>query len=186
MTHKDTHTPHHNRALRLLSILLRYPEESWIRMLPELRQAAGGLGSRSLKPAVDRFFSWVMDSAPIVLQERYTDAFDLNPSTSLDLTYHAQGDSEQRGRILSRLNGIYRQAGYRPTTAELPDHMPMVLEFLSCNAEGQTEVLALCAPCARDLAENLETAKSPYSGLVQAAADMMTAMAGSNGEEERS
>lgn len=186
MSRQNTRTPTRNRSLRLLSVLLRYPEESWIQMLPELRQAAEGLGGRPLKSAVDRFFSWAMDSAPIVLQERYTDAFDLNPATSLDLTYHAQGDSEDRGRVLSRLNRIYRRAGYRPTTAELPDHMPLVLEFLSCDAEGQKEVLALCGPSARDLAVNLETAKSPYAGLVQAAADMMTALAGPNGEEERS
>ncbi len=165
-------------ALKLLSVLLRYPEKEWITALPSLRRASEKIDEPDLRTVFDRFLSWAASSPPLCLQEHYTGAFDLSPSTSLDVTYHSRGDSEDRGKDLAFLRQVYRCAGYETTTDELPDHLPLVLEFLSTGAEGSQQVTSLCAPPVRDLAGKLQAAKSPYADLVGSACDLLSAMAG--------
>ena len=163
-------------ALKLFSILLGYPGTEWLRGLSNWSQAAEEIFAPEARQQLDRFFRWARAQGPLHLQERYTEAFDLNPATSMDLTYHSQGESEDRGKALSRLRGLYRSAGFECTTAELPDHLPVVLEFLSAAENARTEVLDLCAPCAKRLAENLHSAKSPYADLVEPSSDILSTM----------
>ncbi len=164
-------------VLKAFSVLLRYPEENWIRALPDIEKALDSILPKSSAGPLNQFFSWAKGLAPLRLQESYTAAFDLNPATCLDLTYHSQGDTENRGRVLSRLRAAYRAADCEYATAELPDHLPLVLEFLSFAEEGKDAVLALCAPAAQTLAENLAANESPYAGLVVLASDILTEMA---------
>lgn len=170
-------------ALRALSVLLQYPQDDWIQALPDIEKALEPIRVPSVAAPLNRFLSWAKGLPSLQLQETYTAAFDLNPATCLDLTYHSQGDTEDRGRVLSRLRGIYGSAGWDATTAELPDHLPVVLEFLSAAEEGKEEVLALCTQAARVLAETLCTAKSPYADPVGCAADILSAMAAGATEE---
>jgi len=164
-------------ALRALSVLLRYPEDDWIRALPDIEKALKPIRTTSVAAPLNRFLSWAKGLPSLQLQETYTAAFDLNPATSLDLTYHSQGDTEDRGRILSRLRSVYGSAGMDFTTAELPDHLPLVLEFLSFAEEKKGEILGLCTQPARQLADTLRAAKSPYADPVGCAADILSAMA---------
>ncbi len=170
-------------ALKAISILLRYPEEDWIRALPDIDSALEPVREASFAAPMLRFLSWARGLSPLHLQEHYTAAFDLNPATCLDLTYHSQGDTENRGRVLSRLRGAYRSAGYSCTTAELPDHLPLVLEFLSLAGDDVHEILELCAPAAQDLAGKLRAADSPYAALVGSAAAFLATMAAGAGKE---
>jgi nitrate reductase delta subunit len=170
-------------ALRALSVLLRYPEDDWIQALPDIEEALEPIREKSVAAPLNRFFSWAKGLPPLQLQESYTAAFDLNPASCLDLTYHSQGDTENRGRILSRLRSVYGSTGLDCTTAELPDHLPLVLEFLSFAEEGKETVLGLCTHSVRALAETLRTAKSPYADPVGCAADILSAMAAEATEE---
>lgn len=173
-----------SRKLKILSVLLRYPEDDLIEAMPELGRAFLPLSGTSAGAAVDRFLSWAVARPPLAVQERYTEAFDLNPATSLDLTYHIDGDTEDRGRSLCRLRQVYRRAGYVAATAELPDHLPMVLEFLSLATDDRSDVLDLCTAPARTLADRLRSAKSPYAGLVGCAASLMAQMAGAGSDAQ--
>jgi nitrate reductase delta subunit len=173
-------------ALKFFSVLLGYPGDDWFRDLSDWSRAAQELFAPEARLPLDRFFSWARAHGLLHLQERYTEAFDVNPATSMDLTYHCQGESEDRGKTLSRLRGIYRSTGLACTTAELPDHLPLVLEFLSATEDGRTEVLALCAPGARRLAQNLRSAKSPYADLVEPVSDILSAMSDHREKESRS
>jgi nitrate reductase delta subunit len=170
-------------ALKALSILLRYPEEGWIRALPGIDSALAPFREASFAAPMRRFLSWAGGMPALRLQESYTAAFDLNPATCLDLTYHTQGDTENRGRVLARLRGAYRSAGCACTTDELPDHLPLVLEFLSFAEDDVHEILELCAPAAQDLAGKLRAADSPYAALVESAAAILTTMAADAGKE---
>jgi nitrate reductase delta subunit len=59
----------------------------------------------------------------------YVDAFDFSKQCSLHLTYHVHGDRRQRGVALLRLKEAYRAAGFDPPEDELPDYLPVLLEF---------------------------------------------------------
>src|SRR5690606_13009732 len=63
------------------------------------------------------------------LERSYVDAFDFTKQCSLHLTYHVHGDRRQRGLALLELKSAYRAAGFEPPAAELPDFLPLMLEF---------------------------------------------------------
>ena len=59
----------------------------------------------------------------------YVDAFDFSKQCSLHLTYHVHGDRRQRGLAMLKLKQAYRAAGFEPPGDELPDYLPLMLEF---------------------------------------------------------
>ncbi|HET8976400.1 MAG TPA: nitrate reductase molybdenum cofactor assembly chaperone [Solirubrobacterales bacterium] len=113
--------------LKLASLLLQYPS-------PELREALRGsrdsdLGDErtleTLRPLLDHY-----RATPLAeLQRGYVEDFDFTKRNSLHLTYHLHGDRRQRGVALLRLKQAYAAAGLEPSEQELPDYLPLMLEF---------------------------------------------------------
>ena len=126
---------------KLLSVLLAYPDEELIDALPELRQAAGELPRderRALEPVLD-----AIATAPLAeLQRAYVETFDFDRRCGLHLTYHTHGDRRQRGLELVRLKRRYAEAGHPFEGSELPDYLPVMLEFASLRPEEGRELLA--------------------------------------------
>lgn len=118
-------------ALALVSRLLQYPDDAFKAELAQMQTVAERLAPGPLADAVRRFLEYVRSQSAIALQEHYTAAFDIAPATTLNLTYHAYGDTEQRAAALARLARTYATAGWSPATGELPDYLPLMLEFLS-------------------------------------------------------
>jgi nitrate reductase molybdenum cofactor assembly chaperone NarJ/NarW len=123
-------------AMVLVSRLLQYPDEGFFAELPAMETAANRLPSGPLADAAGRFLEEIKSHGPLVWQEKYTAAFDMNPALTLNLTYHALGDTEQRAAALADLARTYAAAGWAPTTGELPDYLPLMLEFLSIRPEA--------------------------------------------------
>ena len=65
------------------------------------------------------------------LEERYVSLFDRSRTLSLNLFEHVHGESRDRGGAMVSLIETYRAGGFEPATTELPDHLPVLLEFLS-------------------------------------------------------
>ncbi len=118
-------------ALALVSRLLQYPDEAFFADLQALTAAAGRLSPGPLADAVEGFLEEIKAQGSVAWQEKYTAAFDMNPALTLNLTYHAFGDTEPRAAALADLARTYAAAGWAPTTGELPDYLPLMLEFLS-------------------------------------------------------
>ena len=57
--------------------------------------------------------------------------FDRSRTLSLNLFEHIHGESRDRGGAMVSLIETYREGGFEPATSELPDHLPVLLEFLS-------------------------------------------------------
>jgi nitrate reductase delta subunit len=114
--------------LKLASMLLQYPSA-------ELRDAVASLERRDLEdPALGRlapFLDWYRATPVTELQRSYVESFDFAKRNSLHLTYHTCGDSRQRGLALLRLKQAYAAAGLEVTDDELPDYLPLMLEFAS-------------------------------------------------------
>jgi len=160
-----------SRTLKALSALLTYPTA-------ELQEATPEIG---LALAEDRFIPkdiWRQLSTLTTelatrdlydLQERYVLLFDRTRSLSLHLFEHVHGESRDRGQAMIDLKSQYEQAGLMMSGAELPDFVPLFLEFLATRPlKDACEMLGQPAHILAALAERLRKRKSPYEAVFRA------------------
>jgi nitrate reductase delta subunit len=103
------------------------------------------------------------------LQEEYTRVFDLNPATCLNLTYHKWGDSPERAAGLAKLNQLYLDAGFEWVGGELPDFLPLVLEFLAlAPKEAGVLITGQFREQIEILGSRLDSLQSTYAGILRA------------------
>ena len=125
---------------KLLSVLLAYPDEALQDDVPELRAAAARLPRgerRALEPVLD-----ALDATPLSeLRRGYVETCDFDRRCGLHLTYHVHGDRRQRGLELVRLKRRYAEAGLPLEGSELPDYLPVMLEFAALRPAEGHEVL---------------------------------------------
>lgn len=181
--------------LKLLSILLQYPDGEFVLSLEELKEVVEQIPHMEHRERCEHFLDYLGNNPLIRLQEEYTSTFDLNPSTCLNLTYHKWGDSRERGNALVDFHRLYHQAGYESSTGELPDYLPLVLEYLSLNRNGDhsshvalaglirqkegtssTSLLGQYCGEVETVRSSLEEAGSSYAGLLAIVADLFTEM----------
>jgi nitrate reductase delta subunit len=153
----ETMTEHRNNLLWLAAQLVAYPSHDFLRSLASLEAAVERGVPEPEKSLLLTFIGRLSGTDPVRLQERYTEAFDMTPGTTLDLTYHRFGDSDKRSAALTDLLDTYRSAGWEPAATELPDHLPVLLEFLS-----------VCPECALRFQEDLEMVAGIASKLRKA------------------
>ncbi|RZT41850.1 nitrate reductase molybdenum cofactor assembly chaperone [Cupriavidus agavae] len=116
----------------VLSVLLSYPEAPLLESLDDIDQAlAEWPQARSLLAPLTGL---LRDTPLIALQENYVATFDRNPAHSLHLFEHVHGESRDRGQAMVDLLDEYRREGFDLVTAELPDYVPLFLEFLGALA----------------------------------------------------
>jgi nitrate reductase molybdenum cofactor assembly chaperone NarJ/NarW len=152
----------------MISGLLQYPDEKLISSLESMRRALKDLPASGAKSACLSFLEYMGHKSLLRLQEAFTETFDLNPSTCLNLTYHRWGDGKERSEALIRLKRLYEEAGLEMATTELPDYLPMVLEFMAANPNGDSTWIkkefegSVC-----DLSRRLQDKQSPFAGLFE-------------------
>nr|WP_196788926.1 nitrate reductase molybdenum cofactor assembly chaperone [Streptomyces caniscabiei] len=115
--------------LRLCSLLLQYPDRELTEAGPELAATVAALPPSPAATRLAAFTTWFAAQGPDGPQRHYVEMFDLRRRSSLYLTYYLHGDTRRRGMALLTLHQRYRAAGWDADTGELPDHLPVVLEF---------------------------------------------------------
>jgi nitrate reductase delta subunit len=150
------------RALiKLLSLVLAYPDGQ---VLSDMDAATAALGDSHAREHLSRLAAQMRAQPLLKLQEHYTAVFDMNPSASLNLTWHLMGDREDRGRALADLLAVYLQAGFEPAVNELPDFLPLMLEFLAAAALDEPHALIRrCLATVPAIAARLKENGSPYA-----------------------
>jgi len=154
---------------RVVSLLLDYPSV-------ELLDAVEGFRSSEMAgweagQVVGKFVEYLANTPLIKLQEEYTATFDLAPATSLNLSYHKWADGKERGNALARLSHLYAGAGYEIADGELPDFLPLMLEFLAVGPPHSVrEIMEEYRPHVGALASRLAESDSPYAGILYRAA----------------
>ncbi|TMR89524.1 nitrate reductase molybdenum cofactor assembly chaperone [Nonomuraea basaltis] len=108
--------------------LLAYPDERFWRRLPLIKDAA--------EPYFAEFLSLAAELGPGELAAHYVETFDLDRRCCLYLTYYTDGDTRRRGESLTALKRRYRAAGWELVDDELPDFLPVVLEFAALDPSG--------------------------------------------------
>ena len=120
-------------SLRVLGILLGYPDAHFRSLLPSLVYA---IDAENALPAARRaelraFIGEMERADPIELEARYVELFDRGRATSLHLFEHVHGDSRDRGPAIIDLTQTYEKSGMLLGPNELPDHLCVILEFAS-------------------------------------------------------
>jgi nitrate reductase delta subunit len=168
------------KTFRALAALFGYPTAELQEAIPALRtalQAEGLCGPRqfaAIAPLLDR-----MAAADLYdLQEEYVLLFDRSRTLSLNLFEHIHGESRDRGAAMVDLLETYRAGGFDLTGPELPDHLPVLLEFLSTRPLAEARaILADAGPILVALEQRLTRRATPYAAAMAA----VVALAGAPG-----
>ena len=103
------------------------------------------------------------------LQERYVLLFDRTRSLSLHLFEHVHGESRDRGQAMVDLKAQYEKAGLEQDSTELPDFLPLFLEYASTlPATEARDALAQPAHIFAAMAERLRKRRSAYEAVFRA------------------
>ncbi|OKI02132.1 nitrate reductase molybdenum cofactor assembly chaperone [Streptomyces sp. CB02923] len=149
------------------SLLLTYPGPDWPARHRSVRAAlrpdTGGQAALLL-----RFCTRVEEETPLALAARYVATFDRSPRRTLHMTYYTDGDTRRRGGTLARLKARYRADGWQPAPDELPDHLPLMLEFAARVPASGRALLTEHRAALELLRLALEDYRSPYSEVLDA------------------
>jgi nitrate reductase delta subunit len=154
------------QTYRALAVLLSYPTAETAALMPAVLET---LSSEGLAPATAtrRLAPLAFElSQPDLYdaQARYVDLFDRTRSLSLQLYEHVHGESRDRGQAMVELLKLYSQHGLELTAKELPDHLPVFLEFLSTRpTEEAASLLGQAAHVLEALRERLKKRQSIYA-----------------------
>lgn len=151
---------------RALAVLLSYPTNETAALMPAVRSALER--ERLVSTSVLRKLSSLLEelsSADLYdAQSRYVDLFDRTRSLSLQLYEHVHGESRDRGQAMVELLKLYSSRGLELTAKELPDHLPVFLEFLSQQpADEAAALLGEATHVLEALRERLKKRESPYA-----------------------
>lgn len=159
------------KTFKVLSALLSYPTEALIEAAPQFFSVldAERLLPAGFRAAVDALIDEIAAGDLYDLQERYGLLFDRSKTLALHLFEHVHGESRDRGQAMVDLKAMYENAGLAIAANELPDYVPLFLEFLSIRpaAEG-SELLGQTAHILAALAERLGRRQSSYKAVFDA------------------
>ena len=160
-----------NPAYKALGALLGYPTAELIAALPEIDAVLGDarpLG-RHERSALRALIDELAASDLIDAQQRYVALFDRGRATSLHLFEHVHGESRERGQAMVDLNEMYARAGLVLAASELPDYLPVLLEFASLQPDAVArDVLDDCAHIVRSVGVALARRDSRYAAVFAA------------------
>lgn len=157
--------------LRALSALLTYPNAELRAALPEIAEEIRA--SRAIKKGhkadLLALIDAIADRDPLEAEADYVDLFDRGKHTSLNLFEHVHGDGRMRGPAMLELRERYLQADMEPMGDELPDHLPLMLEYLSCRNLAETRsTIGEIAHILRQLGNTLLKRGSRYAAVMAA------------------
>ena len=152
---------------RALGALLVYPEAELQAAIPELARTLAS--EPDVLRGVQPLLAQLAEGELIELQQGYVQLFDRNPSHSLHLFEHIHGEDRARGQAMVDLIDEYRQHGFEPVADELPDYVPLFLEFLSlCDADEAARLLGDAVHVLAHVAKKLADSGSAYAGVLDA------------------
>jgi nitrate reductase delta subunit len=159
------------KTFKTLSLLLSYPSEELQASAADLRSVieAEGLVPARLRKGLFALIDDLASGDIYDLQERYILLFDRTRSLSLHLFEHVHGESRDRGQAMVDLMALYEQHGLFIDAKELPDYLPLFLEFIATRPLPEARAL-LGQPLdvITALKERLRKRKSVYEPVFRA------------------
>ena len=156
------------RTYQALAHLLTYPTPDLQRLAPQALAfiEAEALVPKTIRKALARLVDQIVGGDIYELQEGYTELFDRTRSLSLNLSEHVHGESRDRGEAMVALAELYRAHDLHLSANELPDFLPVFLEFLSTLPNAQAASLLGEATHVLDaMGERLKSRGSAYRAI---------------------
>ena len=157
-----------DRTFKALSLILSYPTRELQAAMPEIQGVLASdnrltaAARRALHPLVEELSGRDIYD----LEELFVLLFDRSRTLSLNLFEHVHGESRNRGSAMVSLIETYREAGFELATSELPDHLPVLLEFLATRPFAEAkDTLADAAHIFEALNARLVRRGSPYGAV---------------------
>ena len=150
--------------------LLDYPDAELIKNLDAVTQLVNSdlEVTTEEKQVVNELVSWMQSLDLTRIQQTYVDTFDMTPEHDLHLTHHLFGESRERGPAMVEISEHYKAAGLEVSNGELPDFLPLILEYVSTLDEMQARFfLNDAAKVLTVLADNLDKVDSLYGRLIR-------------------
>lgn len=166
------------RTFKALSALLSYPSTELQQAVRDIREV---LTFETILPvdavvALEPLLTEIESSDIFDLQERYVLLFDRSRTLSLNLFEHIHGEGRDRGGAMVDLLETYRAHGFDLIGIELPDHLPVLLEFISTlPVDEAREMLADAGHIIAALAERLTRRETPYAAVLSALSQLASA-----------
>lgn len=155
------------QTFKILSALLCYPEQPMLDALPEIRSIVEQ--NDRLSDEVEPLLNYLESTPLIALQENYVATFDRNQKHSLHLFEHIHGESRDRGQAMVDLLTEYRNNGFLMVPDELPDYVPLFLEFLDQIPEEKSkQLLGDAIHVLAMIGDKLKSNASPYAVVFDA------------------
>lgn len=157
--------------LKAFSALLSYPSAELREDLPEIAgiiRESRMIGARE-RDALIALIDEIGTGDLLAAEERYVDLFDRGKALSLNLFEHLHGDGRERGEAMVELKALYAAGGFELSASELPDYLPVLLEYLSQRDVSEArEMLADCAHILASIARSLLARQSRHAATLQA------------------
>lgn len=152
------------KLIKVAALLLEYPDEALWQHQTELR-ALTAAQHPALLPFIDRYFA----APPLDMQAEWCALFERGRATSLLLFEHVHAESRDRGQAMVDLLAQYERAGLELNCRELPDYLPLYLEYLSLQpADEARQGLRDIAPILALIGGRLKARDSDFSMLFDA------------------
>jgi len=158
------------RIYNIMARLLDYPDSELMQNLPAIVDAVKQDEeiSRQERDDLLALVSWMNLHDLTGLQSQYVQTFDMVPEHDLHLTHHLFGDDRGRGPALIDLSEYYKASGLEVEGNEIPDFLPLILEYVSTLDDLQARVfLGDAAKVLKVIGDNLEKAESPYARILR-------------------
>lgn len=147
------------------ALLLSYPDRAMLGRLGQIREALAEVGADV--GLVEPLFAWLTARPLHEVQADYVQEYDLSRRHSLHLTYWTDGDTRRRGEALAAFKEVYRAAGCLLDDAELPDYLPLVLEFAArVDPDSGYDMLQRYRPSLELLRLSLQEDELPHVGVL--------------------
>ncbi len=171
-----TPTPTEARyTLRVLAHLLRYPDAHFRAHIPEMKTAIKT--EAALTPVrqaeIQALLNHLAKAPALEVESEYVELFDRGRRTALHLFEHVHGDSRDRGPAMIDLIQTYEKGGLYLGPEELPDHLAVLLEFVSTQpAREARDFLAEVVHIVRNIFSALQGRQSPYASVLAAVLEL--------------
>jgi nitrate reductase molybdenum cofactor assembly chaperone NarJ/NarW len=154
-------------VLQIASLLLQYPDAELAHARTAIADTLAAMPDSPQRRALQRFTTWSAGRTAIEVEREYVKTFDTARRRSLYLTHPLHGDRRERGSALLLLKRRYAANGFHLESTELPDFLPVMLEYAARCDEGGA-LLAEHRAALELLHDGLRDAASPWVDVVAA------------------
>ncbi|WP_176555755.1 nitrate reductase molybdenum cofactor assembly chaperone [Virgibacillus ndiopensis] len=156
-------------SYQLIAFLLQYPDQEKVNALLEIKDTINELKDAAVRENIQSFIKQVGCLSYEEWIDQYIEYFDFGKITNLYVTYLKLGEQRERGLELLKLKKYYESNGFHVSEKELPDYLPLMLEFCALvSVPTSSELLGMYTKNIDEIRNQLQKADSDYVYLLEA------------------